>query len=207
MAFPIWAIPLIMQAGSTVAGIASQSGKRKTPAAPMDQFAGLLPQANEGMRQQLTGRPDPTLMRAQSAAVRAPFLAAEKTASRGVGFSPGSNMRQKFLSGQASAVAAARAKSFQGAAQGKRSALQQIIGQRPSDLERMMRYNIHRAGLPGQKEQTLAAGAEGAGDIGKLALLMQMLGEGDGGGSGGGWGGRGDGMNLERNRGYGRGFQ
>jgi len=189
MAFPLWAIPLIMQGVSTVAGIASQSGKRKPPAAPTDQFAGLLPQANEGMRRQLTGRPDPTLMRAQSAAVRAPFLAAEKTASRGVGFSPGSNMRQKFLSGQASAVAAARAKSFQGAAQGKRSALQQIIGQRPSDLERMMRYNMHRARMPGQRERGLAAGAEGASSMGKLALLMQMLGEGDGGGGGGsGWG-------------------
>jgi len=184
MAIPLWLIPMLAQGASAGMGIASKAKEAKRLShmkPPADQFAGLMPQARAGMQQQLTGRPDQGLLDAQSAAVRAPFLAAQRATSRGAGFNPGSNMRQQFLGQQAAAVAKARARTFEGAAQGKRSALQQIVGQRPSDLERMMRFNMLRAGVPGRAEAGLAAGAEGASDMGKLSLLMQLLGSSGGG--------------------------
>ncbi|MCP3885093.1 MAG: hypothetical protein GY700_06395 [Propionibacteriaceae bacterium] len=151
---------------------------------PEDPYARSFQQAQPALQQQLTGRPDPGLQRAQSAAVRAPFAAGLQAATRGVGAGAGSNIRQQFMANQAAAVAQSRARAYEGAAQGKRSALQAIVGQRPGDLERIMRFKLHQAGIPGKGQAAAGAAAGGLSDMAKLAMLMQLMG-GKGGQQGG----------------------
>lgn len=176
MAFPIWVIPLIQGISSSIGSVSKYlQSTRGVGAYPRDPYAGVVPAAKRALGQQLTGRPDAGTLRGISSGIKSEFASGLQAATRGIGANPASSIRQKFLAAQTAAMANARARAYQGAAEGKRSALLSLVGQRPSDLERLLRYNMRRGAVPGTGEAATGAIAEGGSDIAKLLMLTQLF--------------------------------
>ena len=76
-------------------------------------------------------------------------------------------------------MANARLGAYENAAAGKRSALQSIVGMRPGDMERLLRYRMYGADRPTEGEAASGAAAGGLGDLAKMMMMMMDKKDGD----------------------------